>query len=281
MSNKNILQLKAAIIFAAFFVLKPLPVNAKDLENFDEIKKKSSELFMKKQKTEALQLVVKFLKQESNKNQINEANDLIVKLSQTFISKEAQEAYESSLNATLETPKEASKQIEACLQLEPENIDCLVQKIRLAYREKNTSVVEITFKKLGEFAAGTNLYSWVDAFLQKDLPGSDFKEKNILKKINEKPNDEVFILNVLEIERSFLVKNLSKVKLGLEFLEKNYPDYPENIYFKQKLDADSIDEKTQGPSDSSLMYLTKCKSLSRSMARRFRYDFALCKRSLP
>ena len=85
MSNKNILQLKAAIIFAAFFILKPLSVNAKELENFDEIKKKSSELFMKKQKTEALQLVVKFLKQESNKNQINEANDLIVKLSQTFI----------------------------------------------------------------------------------------------------------------------------------------------------------------------------------------------------
>ncbi len=278
MSLKSILQLKAAFYFAAFFISYQTTVFAKQPDTFEEIKKKSSELLIKKQKSDALELVAKYIKNETNKSLIADANDLIVKLSQTFISKEAQDAYESSLNAYLENPKEAAKLNDTCLQLEPLNMECLIQRIRLAYREKNTTLTERTLQTLADFAAGTTVYNWVELYLLKDSPDGKFKDKIIPRKNFEKPNEEGFILNVLEVERSFSAKNFSKARAGIEYLEKNFPDYPENIYFKQKLDSDSAEEKTPAANDSNLLYVTKCKSLSRSVARRFRNDFALCQR---
>ncbi len=278
MSLKSILQQKAALYFAAFFIFTTLPVTGKEPETLGEVKKKAIEFLLKKQKGQALDLVSSYLKIDANKNSFSEANELIVKLSQTFLSKEAQDAYEASVNSVLENPKESMKQIEICLQLEPENIDCLIQKIRLAYREKNKSTVDSTFQKMGEFAKGTSPYLWVDLYLQKDLVRNEYKDKNALKKPAERPTEETFIMNVIEIERGFLGKNYSRVRSGIEYLEKKFPDYPDTVYFKQKLDYELAEDKSQNSSDANLLYATKCKSMTRSVARRFRYDFALCKR---
>ena len=101
-----------------------------------------------------------------------------------------------------------------------------------------------------------------------------------MKKINKTPSEDFFILTVLEIERSFAVKNFSRAKDGVEYLVLNYPEYPDTIYFKQKLDSESTEEKITNASETNLLYVAKCKSLTKSMARKFRYDFDLCQRGL-
>jgi hypothetical protein len=276
MSIKNISYKKAAFFFAAFFIFK---AHSKEgVETWEEVKKVAGQLLLKKQKSESLQVVNKFLKNEANKAYAAEANEFIIKISQTFISKDAQDAYEASLNATLDNPKEANKQVDLCLQLEIENIDCLIQKIRLAYRDKNREVAEKNLLIVDGFAHGTEVYSWIEMFLQKDTTGGGFKDKTILKRFSDKLNDETFVLTVLEVERSFAAKNFSRAKSGIEILERNDPDYPDIIYFKQKLDLDSAEIKASVGSEGNVMYVTKCKSLTKSMARKFRYDFDLCQR---
>jgi len=270
---------KAAVLIAAFFMLhRPSLALAKEtIESFDELKKTSSQLLLKKQKAEALAVINKFLKNENNHKSFNEANEFLVKASQTFLSKEAQDAYEGSVNATLDNVKESQRLIDVCLGLEPDNIDCIVQKIRLSFREKNRYFTEKYLKILMDIAKTTTTYYWVDQIIEKENPGSGFKDKSFVKVFSNKANEENFILTVLEIERSFAAKNFSRAKSGIEFLEKNYPDYPENIYFKQKLDVDSSEEKT-ATTDGGILYSTKCKSLSKTMSRKFRYDFELCMR---
>lgn len=257
--------------------LSSLALAKETIESFDELKKTASQLLLKKQKAEALAVINKYLKNENNHKSFSEANEFLVRASQTFLNKEAQDAYEGSVNATLDNVKESQRLIDTCLGLEPDNIDCIVQKIRLSFREKNRYFVEKYLKILMDIAKTTTTYYWVDQIVQKEDPGSSFKDKSFIKTFSNKANEENFILTVLEIERSFAAKNFSRARSGIEFLEKNYPDYPENIYFKQKLDVDSSEEKPT-TTDGGILYSTKCKSLSKTMSRKFRYDFELCMR---
>lgn len=283
MSHKRILKQKAAILFAAFFILviSNSALGRFFVGSFDDVKTKATQLLMKKQKAEALQIVLEFIKLETNKNLNSEVFDFLTKLAQTFVSKEAQDSYETSLNSVLDNPKEAHKAIDQCLQLEPQNTDCLIQKIRLLYRDKNAVDAEKWLEAVAKIIPGSKSFFWLELYLHKDLNGSVFKDKTFIKKINEKPSEDFFILTVLEVERAFLVKNFSRAKEGIDYLEKNYPEYPEIIYFKQRLDSESVEEKTSNSTEVNLMYITKCKGLSKSMARKFRYDFDLCQRSSP
>jgi hypothetical protein len=271
---------KAAFLIAAFFILQ-ISSNAfakESIESFEDLKKAAGQLLLKKQKSEALAAINKFLKNENNQKNFAEANEFLIRVSQTFLSKEAQDAYEGSINATLDNPKEAQRLIDSCLSLEPDNSDCIIQKIRLSHREKNRYFLEKYLKELMEIAKTTPTYHWVEESIQKSVPGSGFKDKSFMKNFSGKINEETFILSVLEIERSFAAKNFSRARSGIEFLEKAFPEYPENIYFKQKLDADSSEEKPTAAADGGVIYSTKCKSLTKTMARKFRYDFDLCLR---
>ncbi len=271
---------KAAYLIAAFLLFQSSSsVQAKQgIDSFEDLKRVSSELLLKKQKSEALAAINKFLKNENNQKYSAEANEFLIRVSQTFLSKEAQDAYEGSVNATLENSKEAQRLADSCLALEPNNSDCLIQKIRLSHREKNRYFLEKYMKELMDIAKTTAAYHWVEESIQKNIPGSGFKDKSFMKNFSGKLNEETFILTVLEIERSFAAKNFSRARSGIEFLEKAYPDYPENVYFKQKLDADSSEEKPAATNDGGVIYSTKCKSLSKTMSRKFRYDFDLCMR---
>lgn len=277
---RNIFFKKAAFLIAAFFILQTgsEALAKESIDSFEDLKKAAGQLLLKKQKSEALAAINKFLKNENNQKSFAEANEFLIRVSQTFLSKEAQDAYEGSINATLENPKEAQRLIDSCLSLEPDNSDCIIQKIRLSYREKNRYFTEKYLKELMDIAKSTLTFHWVEQSIQKTVPGSGFKEKIFMKSFSGKLNEESLILTVLEIERSFAAKNFSRARSGIEFLEKTHPEYPENIYFKQKLDADSAEEKMIAAADGGIIYSTKCKSLTKTMARKFRYDFDLCMR---
>jgi hypothetical protein len=282
MMISNSFYRKAAILSAAFFILIAPSLEAKQpLESLESIKKKAATLISQQKKSEAIQLVSEHNKTINLTDSSSEAAEFLVKISQTFISKEAQEAYEASINATLENAKEAKRQNDHCLQLEPQNADCLVQKIRLDYRDKNKAEVEKTWTLLADISKGSKLYTWVDLFIHKDDPSFAFKSKSFVKKINEKPTEDFFMLVLLETERAFLVKNFSRAKECIEYLEKNFPEFPETMYFKQKIDSESIEDKQTNANDVNLIYATKCKSLTKSSARKFRYDFDLCQRGAP
>ena len=271
---------KAAVLNAAFFIFTNAIVLKADarvgVENLASIRTKATALLLQKQKKQALQLIAEYIKAETNKNSVNEANEFLLTTSQTFINKDSQEAYETSLNITIENPKESVKQVETCLQIDPLNADCIFQRIRLAARNKNTGALENYLGQLKSTVPNTKLDLWTQPSFKKNE--ADFKNKTFLKKLNEKATEDSFVMATLELDRSFAAKNFSRAKDVIQFFEKNFSDWPDIIYYKQKIEFESAEEKTERPTEVSQLYEAKCKSLSKSLLRKYRYDIELCVR---
>ena len=277
--KKNYLQ-KAAALTAAFCILTITTfAAAKNKERdseFDTVKKKAINLLIQKQKKQALGAIEDYIERESSKSNIKEAKDFKLSLAQKFLTKEAQESYELSLNLTLENPKEAKKNNEDCLARDPENLDCALQRLRLFYREKQkkpADTVEVE-KASGYFESTEG--NWVKASMDKKT--TEFLNANFYKKENKKLVESNFIFAVLELDRTVLTKNFSKAKEVFAQIEKDYPDWPDLIFFKNKMDLDLTDEKGQTSAEMLTLYLNKCKSLPKSVVRKYRYDFDLCAR---
>lgn len=282
MNLKNVIIKKTAAMSAVFCFLYITEANAQVLlprtqTSLETVKKKAVNLLMQSQKKQALSVLSDYISKENNRAKNKEAREYRLSLAKKFLNKEAQEAYEMSLNLTLENPKESKSYNEDCLTRDPENMDCLIQRARLIYRERKGPLKAEEILALSQYYEFTDI-NWVKASSEKLLP--EFKLHNFFKKDGLKLTENRFVLAVLEIERSLAAKNFSKAKDILSLLEKDYSDWPEHIYFKNRIDIDSTENKTAGAVDFLNQYKSKCKNLSKSTARKYRYDYDLCIRGI-
>ncbi len=278
----NVIFQKTAALSAVFCFLSVSVVFAQESRtlaqsSLDTVKKKAINLMMQSQKKQALSILSDFIATENNKAKNKEAREYRLSLAKKFLNKEAQEAYEMSLNLTLENAKASKKHNEDCLARDPENMDCLIQRARLIYRERKAPL------KLEESQAlaiyfDTPEINWVKLSSEKSLP--EFKSHYFFKKDGLKLSENRFVLAVLEIERSLAAKNFSKAKDILSLVEKEYSDWPEHVYFKNQIDVESTENKTTGAVDFLNQYKNKCKNLSKSTVRKYRYDYDLCIRGI-
>lgn len=273
---------KTAAITAVFYFLLSVhaiaSVSRVSSENSLEIaKKKAVNLLMQSQKKQAIAVLTEFISAASSKSMIKNAQAFRLKIAKTFLTKEAQEFYEMSLNLTIENPKAARKSNEECLSKDPENLECLIQKARLLCRERKSPLKpdELdTFAKYFE-AADTN---WIKLSCEKNA--ADFKTNNFLKKEVQKTGDNKLVFMILELERSILAKNFSKAKEVLGTLESENPDWPDLVFFKNKINIESTENNSASAIDNVNQYKNKCKSLSKSVARKYKNDFDLCVRGI-
>ncbi len=267
--------LKAALLCAAFSFQAQAKTSIAD---FESVKQTATDLLVQKKKNQAIQLLLNYSKMPASSVYKSEINELLVNVAQKFISKEAQESYESSINMTLENPKEAIKNNDHCLSIEPQQLDCLIQRARLLVRQKNLKAAGATINEIKELVPGSRYDNWLSMILAKKE--NEFKNRQILKGMPDKPNEEGFVLVLLEMERAFLAKNYSRAKDLILYLEKNHADWPDILFYKYKIDQESVEEKTKPAAEALLLYSNKCKSLNKTITRKFRYDFELCVRSL-
>lgn len=273
----------AATLCAAFFLLNICCTGsyAQELDH-EGIRKKATDLLLQKKKSQALQLLLNQVKVETTPLKKEETSEFLIKIAQKFISRETQEAYENSINLTIENPKEAANSIDKCLAADPQQLECLIQRARLLLREKNTRGFLETQLKIKELVPLSRFDTWTDLLGQRNEP--DFKNKAIIKNIPEKISEDHIGLILLELDRSFLAKNYARAKDLIAYFEKHYSPWPDLTYYKQKLNSESIEEKQKSGIDTNaeqmLLYANKCKSLNKSTARKFRYDFELCMRVL-
>lgn len=276
-------NLKAAILCAAFLFV--LLINSKSdaqKTELEGVKQKATELLLQKKKSQAVQLILNHIKNNSAHNKKEEAIEFLVKVAQKFIFREAQEAYENSINLTLDNIKEAGKSNDRCLAIEPQQLECLIQKTRLLMREKNKRAALDAGRKIKELVPHSKYESWIELVSQRnDL---EFKNKQVFKNIPEKLSEENIGLLLLELDRGFLAKNYSRAKDLITYFEKHYPDWPDLLFYKYKLNLESSEEKQKNGADANIeqlrLYASKCKSLSKTTARKFRYDFDLCVRAI-
>ncbi|MBY0553219.1 hypothetical protein K2P97_01740 [bacterium] len=279
MSCNYLKILKAAFISAAF--LFNTQAFSAPSTSFESIKQKVTELLLQKKKSQAIQLVINYNKTDLARSHRADANDLLLKVAQQFISKDAQDAYENSLNLTLENPKEALKSNEQCLSADPQQLECLIQKVRLQVRNKSMKAATESIDEIKELVPSSKYENWLEILSIKGE--AEFKNKQIIKNIPDKPSDENFGLLILELDRSFMAKNYSRAKDLIIYFEKNYSEWPDLVFYKHKLDSESAEEKTKPNVESNqhlTFYSNKCKSLSKTLSRKYRYDVELCARSL-
>ena len=273
---------KAAALTAAFcFLLLSYPLSAKEKlsdNGLEAAKKRAVNLLIQKQKKQALSSLTDFITSEGSRSIAKEAREFRIQIAKKFLTKEAQEAYETSLNLTLENPAEAKKNNEDCLARDPEQLDCRIQRARLLYREKKKKPIDPEeIEKINKYFDPSD-FNWIKISLEKNA--AEIKNLNFFKKDFEKRNEGKLILAMLELDRTVAAKNFSKTKEVLSIVEKDYPDWPDLIYFKDRIDMESADNKSLSPSERSNQYLSKCKSLSKSIIRKYRYDFDLCLRGV-
>lgn len=270
---------KAATIGAAFlFLIFAAPPLSANIGSFENVRKKAMELLLQKKKNQALQLLQNYSKTNMGLAHREETSQLLLKLARKFMTREAQEAYENSLNLSLEDPKESLKSAEQCLAVEPEQSDCHVQKARLLFMAQNQRAFEATLLELRELIPGTANEQWLLLWLNQEKP--EFKSKQILRYLPEKAGDDEFVQVIHEIERAFSAKNYSRAKDVIKYLEKHYPDWPDLLYYQYRIDAESAEERQKSTAEKLQLYTSKCKSLSKSQVRKYRYDFKLCVRKI-
>lgn len=246
--------------------------------SYENIKNKAAELLAQKKKDQALRLIISYSRTDRSKNYKKETGELLYLAAQTFLSKEAQEEYESSLNATLDNEKNAQKSVERCLNLEPQNLDCQIQKARLAYRSKNDRVFKATIATIRDLLANSFYEPLFGLFLEKK--DADFKNRQIFSGQNESLPENMFGFVLLELDRCFAVKNFSRAKDILISLEKSFSDWPDLLYYKHRLNAESEEDPAKISSELLAAYASKCKSITKSASRKYRYDFELCIRGV-
>jgi hypothetical protein len=278
MNCKSLKILKAACISAAFLLS---PIAYANIPTFDSIKQKATELLLQKKKSQAVQLIINYNKTDLGRGHIGEANDLLTKIALQFISKDAQETYENSINLTLENPKDSLKSAEQCLSLDPQQLNCLIQKTKMLIRNKSHKAATATITEIKELAPDSKYAFWFELTIIKNEV--EFKNKQIIKSLPVYPIEEHLALFILELDRCFAAKNYSRAKDILIFFEKQYSDWPDLIFYKYKISSESSEEKTKQNADASqqlTLYTNKCKSVSRNLVRKYRYDIDLCLRSL-
>lgn len=259
---------------ASLFFLSAADANT--MTSIENIKNKTGELLSLKQKDKAIQLVINYSKTERSRAYKVEAGELLFNIGQSFLTKEAQEEYETSLNDTLENPKKSLKSVEACLKLDPINLDCLIQKARLNFRERNKKNFAATIEEIKALVYGSAYEYLFQLFLERENP--EFKNKQVINQLPPQPVDRTLFYIVFELERSFEAKNYSRAREVIAYCEKFYNSWPDLAFFKNRLNSESSEKQMKVDDDLLNIYINKCKSISNSAARKFRYDFDLCNR---
>ena len=276
---------KAVVQTAAFFILlmpqiglaKSKAINSE----LQDVEKKAINLLIQKQKKQALETLTDYISNENNKNLLIEAREFRQNLAKKFPTKESQEAYETSLNLTVDNPKEAKKNIEDCLLLDPENFDCLVQRLRLIYRENRKKPIESAeLERISKYFESSDA-NWVKASTEQYLVGKnpvELKTLNFSKNEMQSTADEKLIFMIFNLNKALFIKNLIKAKEILDEIEKKFSDWPDIIYFKNRIAAESLEQNPLTTTEMLNQYLSKCKNLNKSTVRKYRYDFDLCLR---
>lgn len=245
-------------------------------ENSLEIaKKKAVNLLMQSQKKQAIAVLTEYISTSGSKLMIKNAYAYRLKIAKTFLTKEAQEFYEMSLNLTIDNPKASRKSNEECLNKDPENFECLIQKARLLCRERKGPLKSDELELFTKYFEPGEI-NWIKLSCEKN--SAEFRANNFFKKDVYKSSENKLILAILELERSVIAKNFSRAKEVLINLETENPDWPDITFFKDKINEESTENKSVSASDNLNQYKNKCKNLNKSTARKYKYDFDLCLR---
>ncbi len=279
--NQFLSKSKATQISVAFFIFImslfafPFPhfdsFGAKELES---LKISTVNLLLTKNRIQAVQNIVA----AGNMTTATEFKKILFSMQENalelFLNQNSQDFFEISASQMLQKTRLAEKNIQKCLELEPDNLYCRWQYLKILNLKNDPQ-----FRILADiFITDTENFpefgSLALSLSPNAIPRTD-------SQINlQKTHPHLFL--ILEFERSMRVQNYSLSKETLEKLTRLEPDYPDLAFMRAQLMVFSQEESATEKDQRILIdiYKKTCSSLRAELTRKYFYDINLCHRSL-
>lgn len=278
-SIKNFIYVLFVIIFFSHRVsAKNSNLNQKKIaNNFKIIKEQVIDLTLMNKRQQAIELIDNEIKYADNYKKKNLLNLKFNTLNE-FLSLNSQEAYETGLSSIYQNKKKAQKNIEKCLLLEPDNLQC--QWLELKFFKKYNygqfeEKAEIYLKSVKQDVKSQLLYLSLLINLKLAIKPEQ------LSILNNKSNkfEDHFLNLLIKYKIAINSKNYDNAKLIIKDINVITKDYPDSIFMNYEiLKLTEIDSKNL---DSLLdIYKKKCADLPKNIIRKYIFDINLCNRSL-
>lgn len=268
---------RAALISAALFFFQSskavsADIKLKKAETSKDIIEKAYNLSLQKDRSQAINILVKAIKQENiHSENILELKKALQQVSYLFYSDRAQQAYELALSLRRTDPSQALQKMNEALRIETDNLTLFVELQRLILIKGDCSaVLDSVIKKRLQDPFDQNLallhaqaYACLGKWdeLKKIRDGIDIKKSNETK----------FWLS-LDIEFALHEKNLAKAKELITNLQKFDSQYPELQYWQWRVASGSEKHVT------GHKYINECKNISANLYRQYMTDANLCRK---
>ncbi len=192
----------------------------------------------------------------------------------SFLNQKSQDLYESSASQLIQKNRSSEKNMLACLELEPENLFCKWQQLRLLNYKNDPSFVTLS----DAFTKKT------EGFPEFGLLAMTLKSNFIFKDVFLEKTQKIFpiLFYFSEFQRAIAAQNYSLAKEILQTVLKLDAEYPDLIYMRSKLMLLSQEESLADQNSAVLFanYQKICAALRPELTRKYYYDIDLCHRSL-
>lgn len=237
-----------------------------------ELFQKVHQLILNNERPKALSLLQQGLVLEAKAAEQQLLRKKISSLSRVFINEKAQQAFEMSIAMRFQDLQQSWSQIQLALKMEPDNLNILLETIRLLILKKDCKSAQESLLKIEK-----NLGFDEEVQLtrgQVNLCLSDAEGLVRLHLPTDLKKSELSIFwQLLQIENFFKANNKSK---SLEILNGvssyNQELHPDFLYWQWRLGAEPESIKKQ----KALKYLNMCKDISSKKARELLHDPHVC-----
>ncbi|MFN7729897.1 MAG: tetratricopeptide repeat protein [Bdellovibrio sp.] len=264
---------KAALFMVALFFTSAIQAAGK-VETYQDLIEKAYNLSLQKDRLQAVNLLVSAAQREAKKGQIpKELLTALEEVSTVFYSDKAQQAYELALSLRVTDPGLASGKLTEAARMEPDNLQILVEQMRMQVGAGDCDAAYRAAQKATErnpFGEDLRL-----AFAQAALCAGKIQEFHTTRNTIDlkKAGREIFWL-ALDLELAHRTGSFGKGRELSVQLSKVDASFPEAQYWLWKFNQGlKIPEERAGTK-----YLTLCKSISSRAARQYQAEPRLCRR---
>lgn len=278
MTLNSIRNFKRATLFtvALFFGSRlGTPVLAAGkVETYQDLIEKAYNLSLQKDRLQAVNLLVSAAGRESKKGQTpKELLTALDEVSTVFYSNKAQQAYELALSLRVTDPGLAGTKLAEASRLEPDNLQILLEQIRLQIAGGDCDGAHRGAQKALErnpFPEDLRLAAAQAALCAGRI--QDFQ--NLRSAVDAKKSPREIFWLALDLEQSYRTSNFGRGRELSVQLGKTDAAFPEAVYWLWKFNQGlKIPDERAGTK-----YLALCKSLSSRLTRQYLAEPRLCRR---
>lgn len=246
---------------------------------FTRLKKQTTNLVLVNERSQAVALIDDELKR-ADIDYKSKLNDLKFNILNQFLSLPTQEAFETAATILLSDKKKALANLQLCLSLEADNLQCQWLELRYLRRYSSNSFTDkalVYIEKIKDFRQMQLMrYSLLTILGQ-------FNEVPVNLRIKPTNPEEGLLLNMINYDLAVQTHDYNRAKEAVNYFSQHTPDYPDLVFMNYQmlqLWPERTTLSTNEAEKQNEVYKKKCADLASSVARKYFYDISMCIRGL-